>query len=911
MLISKMQKILRKPIAIVIAVVMLMSAVAAFASPAPDPKVVFDNYPVVSTYIENCEVGDIYTLSARVLVGDVYDNDVTWDFAWATATQQIGSFVSVSGNTATIEALSFGNTRITATASKAGTVIASAQAILNVLNSSDYNEYWRTQFHFSPRTNWCNDPNGLVYYDGEWHLSFQYNAFGNSQGNLSWGHAVSTDMVHWEQIEPALYPDNATFGSTAQPGFANLGSIFSGSAVVDVNNTSGFFTDTPEKQGLVAIFTHSGTRQQQSIAYSKDKGRTWTKYEGNPVISAASLWASNGSRAGDPGDPLNNTAFRDPKVIWLEEAQLWIMAVAGGPARFYSSPDLKNWSAEAMQPEIVTECPDLFKLEVDDSGITKWVFLEGGRYYRIGEFKILEDGAYAGKWGFVTDADPNNLSDPYHPGIANTPGIARYYMNYGGDAYAAQTYSDGPDGRRILIQWMNNWSYANRSLRNFTAPFSGQMTLHEELSLTRVGDGSIRLQQTPVKEYEMLRMNAVEFQDVTITPTNNVMKGLTSGTFEIKASITPEPGTEEVGFKVRVGGGYETVIKYNILTQTVETDKSIAGPRSHLINGVDTVFVDASQNGEWWTFFDGLNIGTATVPIYMPYAMVVPMEDGKIDLHIFVDRCSVETYAGRHTAVGSTLILPHQTESGYGIEAYSIGGNAQADIEFYDMSSAWDSSYYSLNTDTAFISITGSDSVVTGAGATSTYTISAARMPETVNGIELEFEVDGSILSSNNFSALGVFSFLPNIGNYNTPIWWTYNGNIWTGKVTLLNTSGAAIDNTVDLLELVFNVKEGELGSTAVKLNYIKLSSLGSEVASVISKNTAVTELTQYYSPYDLNKDGVIDLNDLTFALQYLTIASSDLEWEQAKICDFSGNGSIGIEDLILILANYTIPYYN
>ena len=930
----------------IIATIMFLSSINAFASPAPDPKVVFDNYPVISTYIENCYVGDVYTLSAQVIVGDVVDNDVAWDFTWATAAQQIGDIQSISGNAATIEALSIGNTKIVATALKNGTSIASAEAILNVIPKSLYDEYWRPQFHFSPNVYWNNDPNGLVYYEGEWHLFFQYNPLSNGTNSpICWGHAVSPNMIHWVELPVAMYPDNTTFGNTAQPGISDLGNLWSGSAVVDEYNTTGFFTDTPEKKGLVAFFTHSGTRQQQSIAYSTDKGRTWIKYEGNPVISAASLWDSNGSRTGDPGDPLNNTAFRDPKVFWHDESNQWIMVVAGGPYRFYSSDDLKSWRAEAMQPEITGECPDLFELQIDDTGETKWILSEFGTNYRIGEFKQLETGTYAGKWGFVTDTDPLN---------PNGSGIARYPMSFGLGATAGQTYSDAPNNRRILAQWAARYTVATQ-LGTILYPYNGSISLHQELTLTRIANGTLRVQKIPVKEYEILRAASSIFSNVTVTPTNNVMDSLSGDTYEIKAEFTPEPGTTEVGFKLRVGGGYETVVKYDIIQQTITTDPTNSGPRSHIINGIERTLNASAQN-----------------VLFVTYSEYVPMENGKIDMHIFVDKSSVEVHAGRYVAAGANMILPHQTESGKGIEVYSVGGNAQADIEFYELGSIWGYSNidfdvgdsgaiievmdaygntvdpiipggnnynlkageYSytisrtgnlpvtktfaamgdeiIKADKVYVSITGPATVASGEGAMASYTISANAYSE-ISGIELEFEVDGDFLSSKEFTAMDGFIFI-GVGNYGTPIYWKNDGNIWTGKTTLVNLNpigtGASASGLVDILNMKFNVAEGMLGTTEVKLNYITMSYKNGQIATEIIKDTVITTFEQYYSPYDLNKDGVIDLNDITFTLQYLLITSNDPEWEQAHVCDFSSNNSIGIEDLVLILAHYTIPYY-
>ena len=218
---------------------------------------------------------------------------------------------------------------------------------------------------------------------------------------------------------------------------------------------------------------------------------------------------------------------------------------------------------------------------------------------------------------------------------------------------------------------------------------------------------------------------------------------------------------------------------------------------------------------------------------------------------------------------------------------------------------------------TALVSITGTASVASGSAAEATYTISAMRMPP-VSGIELEFEVDGRYLSSKNFEAMNGFDFIIE-GNYGTPIYWKNNGDIWTGKVTLLDKSAGGIGSNspgfgggdVDLLRMIFNVKEGALGPADVKLNYILMSLDGEWVAADIVDGVATTIFEQWYSPYDLTKDGVIDLNDLTFALQYLGVTSADPAWAEAYVCDLDPNGVIEVADLILILANYTISYYS
>lgn len=188
-----------------------------------------------------------------------------------------------------------------------------------------YREEYRPQYHYSPKFNWCNDPNGMVCFNGEWHLFYQYSENGKyPSGKKSWGHAVSKDLLHWRELAPAISPDR-------------YGEIYSGSAIIDANNTSGFFSRTAEKQGIIGVYTVNGPSgvQEQCVAYSLDNGRTFTKYhDGAPVITAAD-------------DPLRDRDFRDPKVFWIENSREWIMVLAGGPLRIYSSKNLKDWKIES------------------------------------------------------------------------------------------------------------------------------------------------------------------------------------------------------------------------------------------------------------------------------------------------------------------------------------------------------------------------------------------------------------------------------------------------------------------------------------------------------------------------------------------------------------------------------------
>lgn len=333
------------------------------------------------------------------------------------------------------------------------------------VTTGDYNELYRPLIHYTPAKNWVNDPNGLVYANGIYHLFYQYNPMSNDWGNLSWGHATSTDLIHWEEQTVALTPDE-------------LGDIFSGSAVCDVDNTAGFGAGT-----IVALYTSSKEHQQQSLAYSTD-GLNFTKYENNPVISNTT----------EPD-------FRDPKVFWYEEGGYWVMSLAMGwkyAIQFWKSTDLKNWSklSDFSIDQIACnrgqwECPDLLKM--DYNGQEKWVLLVSvnpggpvsgsGTQYFIGDF----DGEQ-----FIAD-------DYDYP----------MWLDYGMDNYAGVTWSNEPNGRTILIGWMNNWNYAGSVP---ATPWRSAMTLPRELKLIEY-NGNPLLANTVISEIETI---AGEWQDVTI-----------------------------------------------------------------------------------------------------------------------------------------------------------------------------------------------------------------------------------------------------------------------------------------------------------------------------------------------------------------------------------------------------------
>jgi fructan beta-fructosidase len=337
-----------------------------------------------------------------------------------------------------------------------------------------YGETYRPQFHFSPAKNWTNDPNGLVYYAGEYHLFFQHNPEGVNWGSMTWGHAVSPDLLHWKQLDHAIYPDE-------------LGTIFSGSAVVDHQNTSGF--QTGGEKPIVCIYTSAGKPFTQSIAYSVDRGRTWTKYAKNPVL--AHIVGGN----------------RDPKVIWHEPTRKWIMALYldKNDYALFSSPNLKEWQRICDVPlPGAGECPDFFPIAVDgDAKQIKWLFWGGNGTYRLGTF----DGA-----AFKPQTDPLRSI-------------------YGANDYAAQTYSDIPaaDGRRIQIAWMVGGKYPDM-------PFNQQMTIPRELTLRTTPEGP-RLHMMPVREIESLRVKKHAWTDLAIAPGSNPLEALEGELWDIEAEF--------------------------------------------------------------------------------------------------------------------------------------------------------------------------------------------------------------------------------------------------------------------------------------------------------------------------------------------------------------------------------------
>jgi fructan beta-fructosidase len=493
-----------------------------------------------------------------------------------------------------------------------------------VIASGGYNQPLRSQFHFTPLKNWMNDPNGLVFYKGEYHLFFQYNPFGNEWGHMSWGHAVSRDMVHWKQLPVAIPEGNGVM-------------IFSGSAVVDWHNSSGFCksSSAPEGGCLVAIYAgYTGKEQNQNLAYSNDRGRTWTKYSGNPVID------------------LHRKNFRDPKVFWYAPEHKWVMVTvlsAVHKVRLFGSTDLKHWTTLSdFGPEGAVggawECPDLFELPIENEpGRTRWVMSVN-----------VNPGGVAGGSGnqyFVGQFDGTKFTN-------ENPQSQELWADYGKDFYASTSFSDIPpsDGRRIWIGWLGNWEY---TFHVPTSPWRGIQSIPRVLTLNRFPRG-IRLVQEPISELTSLRGRHVAVRDESVEAANRILrsKRVMGDTLEVEATIDPGKATS-FGFEVRKGGAEQTII------------------------GVDRVnselFVDRTHSGD--TSFDPRFAGRQTAPLNIRAGQ-------PIELHIFVDRCSVEVFANHGERVMSELIFP--SLSSRGIELYSRGGGAKiVKLVVWNFNSAW------------------------------------------------------------------------------------------------------------------------------------------------------------------------------------------------------------------------------
>lgn len=348
-------------------------------------------------------------------------------------------------------------------------------------------ETYRPHYHFTPTKNWTNDPNGLVFHDGEYHLFYQYNPYGDKWGHMSWGHAISSDLLHWEHLPVAIaeYQDRITGDSTM---------IFSGTVVSDTRNTSGLGN---ENGCLVAIFTShvhkngQGLKQHQSLAYSTDNGRTWKLYDQNPILD------------------IGRKDFRDPKVFWYEPQKKWVMVLVVPDlykVQFYQSKNLLKWDLMSEFGDVgdttrIWECPDLYQLPVEGSNESKWVLSLSGSHPAGPKF--------VGMQYFVGEFDGTAFISKQKE--------ARY-VDHGKDFYAGIVFNNVPD-RTLMMGWINNWTYANDIP---TSPWRGAMSLPRELTLTKNGDDYL-LNQRPLKKVSDLRKEVI-----------TDLAGYSGGSFEIE-----------------------------------------------------------------------------------------------------------------------------------------------------------------------------------------------------------------------------------------------------------------------------------------------------------------------------------------------------------------------------------------
>ena len=498
-------------------------------------------------------------------------------------------------------------------------------------------DYYRPSYHFTPLYGWMNDPNGMVYKDGEYHLYFQYNPYGSKWGNMHWGHAVSRDLIHWEHLDPAIARDP-------------VGHIFSGSSVVDKKNTAGF-----GKDAIIAIYTNNSVNHDevQCIAYSNDNGRTFTKYEGNPVLT--------------PFDGLKD--FRDPKVFWYEKDKCWFMIVsADKETRFYKSKNLKKWDYVSAfgkglgQQPCQYECPDFFQLPVNgDEKNKKWVMtmnINPGCWF----------GGSATEY-FVGDFDGKNFTCPDANEVK--------WLDWGKDHYATVTFSN--TGSRVLaITWMSNWQYANLT------PFKqnrGANGLPRELKLYEK-NGKYYISEDVAPEALALRKGTKELGSQTVEG-EKAFAGATSGmegAFEIEADVTAD-ANGIAGIELYNNKRERTLIYIDMkegkvvmdrtesgLTdfgkQSVPHDIELAWDKQRAAEGKQPARIENSIN-----YKNDFALAT--------WAPLSLCQEGKKTFHldIFADKSSIELFVDGGRIAMTNLVFPVAPYEN--VKLYSKGGKAE------------------------------------------------------------------------------------------------------------------------------------------------------------------------------------------------------------------------------------------
>lgn len=447
-------------------------------------------------------------------------------------------------------------------------------------------EKFRPVYHHTPAYGWMNDPNGMFYKDGVYHLYFQYNPYGSVWGNMHWGHSTSTDLMHWKFEGCAIVPDA-------------WGAIFSGSCVVDHNNTAGF-----GKGAVVAFYTSAkatpwGDIQMQSMAYSLDNGKTFTKYEGNPILTSS------------------EKDFRDPKVFWYAPGKHWVMILAVGQhMEIYSSVNLKEWKKEsefgAMQGAHggVWECPDLVEIPVEGTREKKWVLIcnlnPGGPF-----------GGSAAQY-FVGSFDGKKF--------VNESPTQTKWMDWGKDNYATVTWNNAPDGRCIALGWMSNWQYANNVP---TRQYRSANTLARDLTLYREGQ-ELYLKSTPSSEVKKARGKKVSIPSFKVSEKHEMVNLFEEkqGAYEVEIVIQ-NAGASKIAFSLLNDKGEKVSMYYDLNRKQFVMDRSESGT------------VDFSKD------FPAVTVAPANV-------------DKELTLRLFVDRSSIEAFGEDGKFVMTNLVFPSQ-----------------------------------------------------------------------------------------------------------------------------------------------------------------------------------------------------------------------------------------------------------
>lgn len=468
-------------------------------------------------------------------------------------------------------------------------------------------EKFRPVYHHTPVYGWMNDPNGMFYKDGVYHLYFQYNPYGSMWGNMTWGHSTSTDLVHWTDEGTSIVADA-------------WGTIFSGSCVVDKDNTAGF-----GKGAVIAFYTSAkpspwGDVQSQSMAYSLDNGKTFTKYEHNPILTSS------------------ERDFRDPKVFWYAPGKHWVMMLAvGQEIQIYSSSNLKDWTKEssfgAMQGAHggVWECPDLVEVPVEGTKEKKWVLI----------CNINPGGPFGGSATqyFVGHFDGKVF-------VNESPTLTKW-MDWGKDNYATVTWSNAPAGRCIALGWMSNWQYANNVP---TTQYRSTNTIARDLTLYKV-DEELYLRSKPSAEIEKARGKKINLPAFKVSGIHEVESLLTdnNGAYELDMTIE-NAGSSKIAFSLVNGKGEKVSMYYDVVRKQFVMDRSVSG------------VVDFSRD--------------------FPAVTVAPVDNtDTIHLRLFVDRSSIEAFGEDGKFVMTNLVFPAEPynklifeseENGYTVKSLDV-----------------------------------------------------------------------------------------------------------------------------------------------------------------------------------------------------------------------------------------------